>query len=303
MRIAVIGAGPTGCAAALTLARAGAEVTLVSDGAHAAGEHLPAACVPLLQQLSIEAKGIACTGIISALQPDQPTWHWEAIRHPLGGGWLLDRTGFGEQLRGKVREQGVNLLEPARLLGLEPGWRLHLDRGELRCDFLVDASGRRGIAARRLGIPRHRYCRQRALVGRLRGPVSDEDATLCVEGLGGDWAYTCRIAAGRRVAAVLGSGELTWRTGPQVESRLQGYSLEAPPRILPADATLLEEVSGPGWLALGDAAATFNPLAGHGLFNALQAGLAAARLVDASVETLRDYQQEVRERFHRLLIV
>lgn len=298
----MIGAGPTGCAAALSLAQAGAEVILISDGRHGVGEHVPAACAPLLQQLSMEPEGIPCTGIVSALQPEQTPWHWEAIQHPLGGGWLVDRANFGKSLRQAVRERGLRLIEPARLLGLEPGWRLQLDQGEVRCDFVVDASGRRGVVARRLGIPRHRYCRQRALVGWLRGPADDADATLCVEGMGIDWGYTCRIAAGRRVAAVLGPAELEWKTGDLIGGRLQGYTLEGPPRILPADATLLEAVSGPGWLALGDAAATSNPLAGHGLFNALQAGLAAARLVGATAAVLADYQEEVRERFHRLLI-
>ncbi len=252
--------------------------------------------------MTVEPEGIECAGIVSALRGEEPPWHWDSINHPLGGGWLLDRPGFGERLRQAVRGSGLQLLEPARLLNLEPGWRLQLDRGELRCDFVVDASGRRGVVARRLGITRHRYCRQRALVGWLSGPAGDEDATLCVEGLGRDWGYTCRVAKGRRVAAVLGPAELEWRTGSLIRSRLKDYTLQGKPQILPADSTLLEEVSGPGWLALGDAAATSNPLAGHGLFNALQAGLAAAHLVGATAEVLRDYQEEVRDRFHRLLI-
>lgn len=74
-----------------------------------------------------------------------------------------------------------------------------------------------------------------------------------------------------------------------------------PPRIVPADSSLLEEVSGPGWLALGDAAASTDPRAGQGLWAALLAGLSAARLVGASSQVLRDYREEVRERFHRVL--
>ena len=292
MKIAVVGAGPTGCAAALTLARAGAQVQLISDGRHGVGEHLPGACLPLLQQLGLSvADHLECTGITSG------TWRWDGISHPLGGGWLLDRARFGESLRQAVREQSIAVLEPVRLRGLEPGWRLHLDQGELSCDFVVDASGRRGVVARRLGITRHRYTRQRALVGLLHGPLDDQDRSLCVQDLGPDWSYTCRIAPGRRVTALLGGGELEW-------SRLAhppGYTLPDPPRIVPADSSLLEEVSGPGWLALGDAAASTDPRAGQGLWAALLAGLSAARLVGASSQVLRDYREEVRERFHRVL--
>lgn len=299
MKIAVIGAGPTGCAAALSLALAGAEVTVVSDGRHGVGEHLPAACTPLLQQLGLQPPDqIVCTGILSG------DWQQDSIANPLGGGWLLDRARFGEGLRQALRARGIRLLEPARLVGLEPGWRVHLDQGELTCDFLVDASGRRGVVARRLGIPRHRYCRQRALVGWLNGPA-EEDATLCVEELGANWAYTCRIAPGRRVAALLGSGELDWselQRGRLLGPRLGGYLLEGSPRIVPADSSLLEEVSGPGWLALGDAAASTNPLVGQGLFAALQAGISASRLVGASAEALRSHRDGLRDRFHHLLL-
>ena len=299
MKIAVVGAGPTGCAAALSLAQAGFQVSLISDGRHGVGEHMPAACAPLLLQLGIPTRDlVACSGIVAG------EWHWDALSHPLGGGWLLDRARFGESLRQAVRQRGIALLEPTRLVGLEPGWRLQLDQGEVRCDFLVDASGRRGVVARRLGIVRHRYTCQRALVGWLSG-ASEPDASLCVEELGENWAYTCRVAEGRRVAALLGPGELDWeqlQRGQLLAPRLRGYTLQAPPRIVPADASLLEEVSGPGWLALGDAAASTDPMVGQGLFAALRAGLSAPRLVGASAEVLRDHRDQLRERFHQLLL-
>jgi flavin-dependent dehydrogenase len=41
---------------------------------------------------------------------------------------------------------------------------------------------------------------------------------------------------------------------------------------------------GPGWLAIGDAAMSFDPLASQGLFHALATGLAGARAVDAALD-------------------
>ena len=291
MKIAIVGAGPAGCAAALALHEAGAHVQVISDGGHGVGEHLPGACAPLLPALDYQPS--QCVGIRFG-----EDWQWDGISHPLGGGWLLDRARFGHSLRRAVLGRGVPILEPSRLIQLEPGWKLHLDTGPLDCDFVIDASGRRGVVARRLGIQRHRYTRQRALVGQLHGPAQDEDAVLRVQPLDPDWAYTCRTGPGRRVAALVGEGELDWANLPFA---LPGYQLQAPPRIVPADATLLEEVSGPGWLAIGDAAASHDPIAGQGILAALQAGRNTPHLVDASSQILRDYQEQIRDRFHRLL--
>ena len=47
MRVAVVGSGPAGCAAAIALCRAGADVVLVGDGLDGVGEQLtrrPARC-------------------------------------------------------------------------------------------------------------------------------------------------------------------------------------------------------------------------------------------------------------------
>jgi flavin-dependent dehydrogenase len=53
--------------------------------------------------------------------------------------------------------------------------------------------------------------------------------------------------------------------------------------IQPANVSVLEPVCGDGWLACGDAAATFDPLSGYGLGFAIGTGYAAARSADAQL--------------------
>jgi flavin-dependent dehydrogenase len=55
------------------------------------------------------------------------------------------------------------------------------------------------------------------------------------------------------------------------------------PVIQPANVSVLEPVCGDGWLACGDAAATFDPLSGYGLGFAIGTGYAAARSADAQL--------------------
>lgn len=312
MKVAVVGAGPAGCAAAIQLSRQGAQVTLISDGRHGVGEQLHPANRPLLQQLGLLPLSgqLECVGVVCALSPSEPPWCQDFLCHPLGSGWLLDRLSFGQALRQAAVQAGVTLHEPSRLISLQrrAGWRLGLSHGELACDFVVDASGRRGVVARRLGVRRRRYLAQHAVLGWLTGPPEDSDCTLWVEALSPGWAYTCRVGTGRRVAAVLGPGRpqpARWwehlQTSRQLRQRLKGYQPVGPVRSLPADCSMLEEFSGPGWLAIGDSAMNCDPLAGQGIFAALQAGLAAAQLVDCGPARLADYGQGLRDRFFRLL--
>ena len=57
------------------------------------------------------------------------------------------------------------------------------------------------------------------------------------------------------------------------------YELCAGPHIVAADSSRLERVGGDGWIAAGDAAASFDPLSSQGIMMAFECGLAAARVV------------------------
>ena len=54
--------------------------------------------------------------------------------------------------------------------------------------------------------------------------------------------------------------------------------------LCPRAARALDTITGPGWLAVGDAAMSFDPLSLRGVTWALESGLAAARAHDASLQ-------------------
>jgi len=67
--------------------------------------------------------------------------------------------------------------------------------------------------------------------------------------------------------------------------------------IVAASRGRLEPCSGPGWLSVGDAALSLDPLAGQGLLNALFTGLAGAlaaeKFLSGAPHAFKEYQQVV----------
>jgi hypothetical protein len=57
----------------------------------------------------------------------------------------------------------------------------------------------------------------------------------------------------------------------------------SPLRLVPAPSQRLVEVAGPGWIAAGDAACSFDPLASMGIGHAIASGIHAARVAHDSL--------------------
>jgi len=307
MRVAIVGAGPAGCAAAVELCRLGAEVVLLSDGRDGIGEQMPPAARPLLQRLGLLplAGHLDCVGVRAAWRTET-LGHQDFVLHPFGNGWLLDRRAFGAQMRKRAVDAGAVLRQPVRLVSLAHprDWRLRVEGDEVSCDWIIDASGRRAEVARRLGIRRRRFDRQFAIVGWLQTEADDEDATLTVESGAGGWWYTSRLPHRRRVAAWITAErpdregwEERLRSTRHVAPLVRDYRRCGPLVVRPAESSMLERSTGSGWIAIGDAAASYDPIASRGLVAALESGIAAASLVAASSERLAAYHADLEQRF------
>jgi flavin-dependent dehydrogenase len=311
MRVAIVGAGPAGCAAALELCRLGAEVLLLGDAGEGIGEQMPPEGRPLLQRLGmLPLDGhVDCVGIRAAWRTETLSEH-SFVFHPFGNGWLLDRREFEAQIRQRAVHAGAVLRQAGRLFSLARSrdWRLRFEGDEVACDWIIDASGRYATVASRLGIRRRRFDRQFAVVGWLQTEAEDPDATLTVEGGAGGWWYTGRLPGRRRVAAFISSDrpdvkawEERLRSTRHISPLLREYRYCGPLVVRPAESSMLERSAGSGWIAIGDAASSYDPIASRGLVTALESGIAAAALVEASSERLNAYHADLEQRFVRYL--
>ena len=110
------------------------------------------------------------------------------------------------------------------------------------------------------------------------------------------WWYTALLPTGERVVALLTDSDLI--DGPsalscggflsrlngsrQVRTLLSahGYSIHGEPRGVDAGSARLDRFEGRGWLAVGDAALSLDPLSSQGILTALYTGLRGAQALD-----------------------
>lgn len=301
----VAGGGPAGAAAARWLALAGRRV-LVLDHAgkgqeEKIGESLPGAARPLLRDL----------GLLPFFERSIPEPHpgnlsdWDGeglvatdfLRDPHGHGWHLDRPRFDRELRAAMREAGAaewrQRLETLERRGGR--WRVETDEGEAEAPWLIDATGRAGVAVRRIGLVRRRE-EARVAVYAFAGAPRAGDARTVVERVETGWWYTAPLPRARRVASFHTSpaegqrllrDEGAFVAGLAATRHLRRHcppELDwSRPRATDAGGSRLETFTGDGWLAVGDAALAFDPISSQGLFNALYTGLRGAQAINAAL--------------------
>ena len=312
----VLGAGPAGLATALALRRRALVSVLVVDSGRPErdrlGETAPPGLLVALERLGLgerfRAGGhLPCPGTASVWSHDRVR-HDDFVLDPLGPAWRLDRSRFDGLLAAAAEESGALLWWRTRFVGLAPGGdgplphRLRLrSAGEdpfvvtARC--VVDATGPGAWFARAMGARRRVDDHLFALV--RFGPAASETTTLqtLVEAVPAGWWYGARTPGGGAVVMFVTDRPGVRRLragGPQAfdhalsETALVG-SVATPAAgarrlLLPVYSSALDRRAGEGWIAVGDAAASNDPIAGQGLFTAVTDGIAAAAQAQALLD-------------------
>jgi flavin-dependent dehydrogenase len=304
--VVVAGGGPGGCAAALALrAHApGLFVTLVEASAYGGeriGETLPPPAAEVLQHLGVweafAAQAHHPAYGTAAAWGSETAYENDFLFHVRQVGWHLDRGAFDGMLADQAQARGVQVLRGTRVLDAvrdeDGGWLLPLSDGtELRARFLIDATGAGAALARRRGGGRLEVRdRLAGFVRFFRQPGGGGTPHTLVEAFADGWWYTAPLPDGRRVVACMTDSDLarglrldedaSWRallaeTALRVRACLDGAEQDGGPVVRAARSGRLDPATGDGWLAVGDAASTFDPLSSQGILKALRSGIFAA---------------------------
>lgn len=334
----IVGGGPAGCATALALHRRGFEnLTVLEAGAYDAvriGESVPPDIRLLFAELGILDSFIAeahqpCLGSSSSWGHDEMGFN-DFVVNPHGHGWHLDRLRFERFLAAEVRNRGISLLTKSRImeLGYPANGPVELTSlnaaGEsvtLNVDFVVDASGRQSTLATRFGAHKRVLDRLVGVTAFFEGCDQWQQGGLTLlEAVEYGWWYAAKLP-GEKVAVMVATDpelvkSLRLNTITEWLSRLSetrhvaaalGQVEYHPSRLIlvPALCHLLSPVVGNRWLAVGDAASTYDPISSQGIYKAFFDGIEAAQAIhgffnDESA-VLDRYQSSVHARFEDYL--
>jgi 2-polyprenyl-6-methoxyphenol hydroxylase-like FAD-dependent oxidoreductase len=316
----IVGGGPAGAACATALARGGARCLLIERSqcpAWKAGEVVhPEVQVPL-RELGLwerfAARGyLRSAGTVSL-------WGGEvaersAAADPYGGAFFVDRGDLEAMLLSAAAAAGARVVRGAPLRDAHRSrgrWTLAASCPGLRdaatTPLLIEATGRgRSLvgAGERARVDR--------LTALLAYPAAGEsrDRRFSVEAVPDGWWYAAPLPEGKAVLAFLTDADLlpsgaTARAAffrQQVErsiltsTRFALANSVLDLRVAPAMSTIRRRLGGEGWVALGDAAATCDPLMGTGIAAALSKGLALARLLRSQSTAVAIEQYTAAER-------
>jgi len=328
--VVIVGAGPAGAATAINLAPF-QRVVLVERRAEVAprvGESLVPAARRLFGDMGLLERFLEerhepwyCNrSVWGSSEPEEKDF----LRDPDGPGWHLDRRRFESWLRSIAIERGAELLSPATLDHLErrdQKWfvRLKTDEAsiELTARFMIDAGGQSAPVARKLGL--RPTVHQSLVCGWMYGRdhAAGARGLTYVEAVRDGWFYTAPVPEGRRILAFHTDADLPLARAISKPNGLiegleeakglasllagVGFVPDAESNVTSVRSAMLEPAAGEGWLATGDAAISFDPLASQGLFNALFTGLAAAEAVDSFLRgdrsSMMQYQETIRSIF------
>jgi flavin-dependent dehydrogenase len=303
--IAIVGGGPAGCAAALTLRRylphlAVTLVTRPATDAPAVGETLSPGILPLLDYLGVREQflnpgHLPCGGTISTWGSGQLVER-NYLFTGRGHGWHLDRSRFDAWLLSNAEDAGTRCIRSraTRAIRSESHWSIELeDDEELVADVIVEATGRsRGLLRDQSSVVQ----RDDGLVAEARWFSHDRDEACAegalVESIADGWWYSASLPGGRGVAMFMTDSDLrrqnSWENrllaAPATTARLKSWQPAGEVVVRPAASQCSQVVVGEGWVVAGDSAAAFDPISALGIGFALRSGMEAARVAVAFLE-------------------
>ncbi len=332
--VVVVGGGPAGSAAAILLARAGLQVSLLEKGAFprekACGEYLSPGCVPLLHRLGVMNALEACAPqAIRGMRIAGPRGTVVTGTYPGDGvplhGYTIPRYCLDALLFEAARRTGATCLEGWRVVDLiREGRRVAgvvaaSENGAqpFHASVTIGADGRNSVVARRLRLfARHPSHRKVALIQRFQTVEALGDLGEVYLGRRGYCILNPQGAGVVNVSVVVDQQDLPlhqpWEgvfrnllhAYPQVQTKLNGARPLNPLWVLGPLASRAKRVAGKGFLLVGDAAGYYDPMTGEGIYQALRGAELAAGFVAETLQnplpnfrTLRRYAVAYRKEF------
>jgi len=192
---------------------------------------------------------------------------------------------------------------------------------QFRSRFLVDATGRSSFIARKKGA-------KRILSDHLVGVVaffhthqqtSTHKGYTLIEAQERGWWYSAELPECRTALVFMTDADIYasalkrspdfWReqlnASVHTKARFVSSNIISNPKPAASYSSRIYPVAGANWLAVGDAAMSFDPLSSQGIYKAMESGISAAESIHGQLmnkrNSLESYSRSVDEAFEKYL--
>ncbi len=253
----------------------------------------------------------------------------DSINNLEGGGWHILRHKFDAALRQIAKQNGATFFS-SKLNNITPKaennfrYQVTLQNNSsknlpkmISSKWIVDASGRSSCVLKKMGVIHQQFENQMAAIAWLKPKQNDMDKTTRIKSVEKGWWYTAPLPDESRVvsfhglpnevAAMVKNNELF--TQQFNAANIYQYSINSLDivegiKAKYAHVSLADKFAGENWLAVGDAALSFDPLSSQGIFFALYSGIRGAETIAAATEApnnlngiLDSYKEKVKSVF------
>lgn len=338
-QVAIIGGGPAGCSCAIALSRLGVKkIVLLENSQHKTfriGESISPESKILFRKLGIwnafkAEKHDPCYGSCSYWGNDKRGYN-DFLLSPYGHGWHLDRSRFNRFLLQEAIHAGVFCLENSQYQKASPlpqgGFQLELKNAHqtkvaIQARLVVDATGARAFFAQQQGSKKQHAPPLVCLAARFSfDPQTTNVSKLTqIEASEYGWWYAAQLPQNTFLvalytdAATIKKYQLQqiqpWLTFlhqmPMMhESTLGMHLIEQSFKGFPAPSFCLDKIVGKDWIAIGDAAMTYDPILSQGILKSIANGLEAAPFLQKKLQAPKsrfiDFQTILKEQYRHYL--
>ncbi|HMQ49258.1 MAG TPA: tryptophan 7-halogenase [Saprospiraceae bacterium] len=332
--VVVLGGGPAGLAAAIAIRMKAPVSVLVAEGQAKGQERIGESCPPdtilLLRQLGLDKAFYqgghsTCPGYASVWGHPQVGYN-DFIVNPLGPSWRLNRKAFDQMLADQATHLGAQVAWSLRFSDAQKispevdGYTLQflqaVDKSvhRLQARFVIDATGAQARFARALGFSKTIEDQLVAVVRFAQLSGGNMTRQVQLEASPDGWWYNALLPDERVVSMLvtdtaqqplLRAGnfqgfEQALADTSFIGPTLQKLHLQAPQYYTwPVFSGILDTITGEDWMAVGDAASSFDPIAAQGIYKALSDGLFAAGKVAAFFQKDATYSDNFSDRIRQ----
>lgn len=318
IQVIIAGGGPAGVATALSLNARGIKCLIIEAEMHPrfkAGETIPPNALPLFKKLGIDQLLKSDKHLVS--YGNKMTWGSEApieksfLSTYHANGWHLDRAYFEQQLKERIINEGIVWMEGTRIIDCtetDGYWTVNVKNetgsySVLRCNILVDASGKASRIAKSQGFGRHRNDNLTGTSVCLYTNGNHCPNYTFIEACPNGWWYAAPLSGNRLIVTYMTDADLMDKAmldydyfiaeamnTTMVKDMLEAVEIKG--NTLPinksASTSNLAVSYGDNWIAVGDAAISYDPLSSYGITSALESGFYAGHAIADKLDGIDD---------------